>query len=282
MSNIPQKVIDVIEKTSPFPRSISRILELTSDIECSPRDLVNVIKHDPVLTIKLLKLVNSPYFGLSRSITTVNQAAVYVGVNTIKNMALSMAAVASLPARNWADFAVKDFWLHSLATASGAKLLAVKIGVSATESEEYFVAGLLHDIGKMVISLFFPKEFFFALKKAMETQTPLYLAEKEFIGASHPEIGALLGKKWMLPEVLVECIKCHHILPKSPSSLLSCVFTADQVSKTLKYGFGGESGRQRMPESIKSVIGMNLAEAVEYLEKLLPDLVKKAEAFINL
>ena len=102
---IDQKdLIKYVEKLPAFPQSVTKVIELTSRAECSPKELVKVIEHDPVLTVKILKLVNSAFYGLSRPIKSINHGIVYAGFNTIKNLSVSIAAIGVLPRKNEIDF----------------------------------------------------------------------------------------------------------------------------------------------------------------------------------
>ena len=124
MSEVSQELLEMCERMPAFPASVQKVIALTSDINSSPKDLVKVIDHDPVLTMKILKVANSAYFGLSRKIVSINHAVVYLGLNTVKHVALAIAAIGSLPRENNADFDMDDFLLHSLTTAVLTRSLA--------------------------------------------------------------------------------------------------------------------------------------------------------------
>ena len=110
--------MNMVERMPAFPISVHRVVELTSDINADPKELVAIIEHDPVLLMRILKLANSPYFRLSQKITSVNHAVVIVGFNTVKNMALSIAAIGVLRLKTTAGFDMEGFLLHSLSTAT--------------------------------------------------------------------------------------------------------------------------------------------------------------------
>lgn len=159
MSEVSEKLEKMVDKMPAFPSSVSQILELTSDINSSPKELISVIEHDPVLTLKILKLVNSAYFGLSREVTSIKKSVVYIGLNSVKNISISIAAIGVLPKKSLSGFSMVDFLLHSLTTAAVARLLGKSKGVSETQLGDYFVTSLLHDIGQLALSQFFPKQF---------------------------------------------------------------------------------------------------------------------------
>lgn len=264
-----------------FPKSVHRVLELTSDINSDPKELVEVIEHDPVLILKILKLVNSVYFGLSQKITSVNHAIVYIGLNTVKNLALSTAAIGTIPRRNAADFDMDAFLLHSLSTATLARLFAKKLRIDPREAFDYFLAGLLHDFGKAVFAHFMPEDFKKALQIAKEQSMPLYLAESEIFDIDHAQVGSLLGERWQLPSNLVESLKGHH-LHEGGSPLMTCVISAaDQISKELKIGYSGENIVEKLPAEITAKFGTDVDGIVTSLGDFQAE-IEKAMVFIKL
>ena len=125
-----EELIVFVEKMPAFPKSVQRVVQLTSVSDSSAKDIVQVIESDPVMTIKILKVINSPFYGMPQKISSIQRAVVHLGLNTIKNLALSVAAMGVLNPRNKADFNINDFLLHSLTTASICKMLAEKLEVS--------------------------------------------------------------------------------------------------------------------------------------------------------
>jgi HD-like signal output (HDOD) protein len=114
-------IINMVERMPAFPISVHRVLEITSDINADPKELVAIIEHDPVLIMRILKLANSPFFRLSQKINSVNHAVIIIGFNTVKNMALSIAAIGVLRLKTVSGFDMEGFLLHSLSTASPGK-----------------------------------------------------------------------------------------------------------------------------------------------------------------
>lgn len=284
MSTLPQNMLKMVDDMPAFPKSVHRILELTSDINCNPKELVQVIEHDPVLILKILKLVNSSYFGLAQKISSINHAVVYVGLNTIKNLALSTATIGMLPRKNKAGFDIDAFLLHSLSTAAIAKLLAKNMNVTGTDLFDFFLVGLLHDVGKIVFAQFMPEEFKKAMAKAKKYGVALRRAEKKIIGADHSEVGYMLGEKWQLAPSLTEAIRDHHFpggYKGQVSVLTEYLFIANQVSKQKKIGFGGEEQVEPLPAALSKKMGMNLDEIIESLEDLESE-VEKALLFVRM
>jgi len=275
-------ILPLVEKIPAFSQSVSRVLALTSDINCSPRELVEVVSLDPVLTLKILKLVNSAYFGLAQKVTSIHHALVYLGLNTLKNITLSLAMIGALPRKNKAGFNADAFWLHSLGTGVAARLLARTRRTPGDEAEEYFVAGLLHDVGKLVFARYMPEQFKDALKAAGEGGVSLCEAEKRAIGADHAEVGAMLAVKWQLSGELAASLGRHHV-PEEGEALpmLDAVFAADQTVKALGYGFSGDPTPRPLPEAVAARLGMNLEELAASMPSLGGEL-DKARILITL
>lgn len=255
-------LLTLIERMPAFPQSVQRLMDLTSDINCPPREVVDVIQRDPVLMMNILKLVNSSYFGLSQPITSVNHAVVYIGINTVKNMALLTAALGVLPRRNKAGFNIDDFLLHSLSTAAISKILAKKISVPAKDWSDFFLCGLLHDFGKIVFTNFLPGEYQRTLLVAREQGISLYDAERQFLETDHAQVGALLAEKWRLPSVVVECIKNHHCRDAQQQLLTDAVFAANQITKETGTGYSGDEIVQELPDKIYALLGIAEMENV--------------------
>lgn len=251
-------IMDMVERMPAFPISVHRVLELTADINADPKELVAIIEHDPVLIMRILKLANSPYFRLSQKITSVNHAVVIIGFNTVKNLALSVAAIGVLRLKTGADFDMEGFLLHSLSTAAIAKLFAKNMRVPTKESFDYFLSGLLHDFGKIVFAHFRPIDFQRALGIARERGVPLYEAEREIFNIDHTRVGSILGEKWNLPSNLLDAMEHHHDRDRTRSLLTDAVSAANQIGKELKYGEGGNPVAERIPDKIAGMFGDDL------------------------
>ena len=211
---LTRKLAAAVEAMPAFPNSVRKIIELTSNIACPPKDLVQVIDTDPVLALRLLRVVNSSYYGLASRLTSVSHAVVFMGINTIKNLALSVAGIAKQLAARTAD----------------------------ADPNDCFMAGLLHDFGKVVFAQCMPAEFALALEMSKEYDLSLHLTLRKVAGVDHASVGAALVEKWRFPEPLVETIRYQYgpDLPDTPG--IAVVFAANQISKKLGLGFAGNDG----------------------------------------
>lgn len=276
-----EKLIVLVEKMPAFPKSVQQVMQLTSDINASAKDIVRVIECDPVMTVKILKAINSSFYGLPQKITSVQKAVVHIGMNTIKNIALGVAAMGMLNANNKANFNTSNFLLHSLTTAAISKMLAERIGLSSAQCSDCFVAGLLHDFGKVVFAEFIADEFKLALEKSKEQHLSLHQTELEFIGLNHSQAGRILAEKWELPDSMCDAIAHHHDLDSSQNVLRDCVFAANQVSKQMQFGDAGNPLVEAFPEFIVTRFGLTLPAMCDTLEDL-ESVKTEAQSFINL
>ena len=278
-----EKLLRMVDRMPTFSQNVVRILEITSDINAAPKDLVRLVEHDPILTIKVLKLVNSAYFGLSKKVTSIKQGVVYIGINTIKNLAVSIAAIGTLPRSNDADFDMDDFWYHSLVTATVAKLLAQHRGFPKAQVTGFFIAGLLHDIGQVVFAQFMPEDYREVLAQSRRSEGRLVDLERKAIGTCHTEVGAMLAEHWKLPREFVDSIRNHHDVAAlgQAEPMDIAVFVANQVAKLQLE----ESQRLSDVEPVPNFVAEWLRIPIEELAGQLPNLsseIENARSFIQI
>ncbi len=272
-AELSKRLSNAVDRMPAFPKSVQRILELTRDINCRPKDLVAVIEKDPVITIKVLKIINSAYYGLPNKITSINQSVIYLGVNTLKNLALSFSTIGMLPSRNAAGFDIQHYLMSSLVTANITRMLGTNFAATETDSTDCYIAGLLHDFGKVVFALYMAPEFLKALSLSASDGIPLHKAEETIIGADHTLVGAMLVKKWQFPESLVECIAGHHSSIHA-SPLAECLYVADLIAERLGYDSNGNISADGSPQIVPERFGGDLDSVISTLgdmEKLIED-----------
>ncbi len=277
---LERKLGIAVERMPAFPKSVQKILELTRNINCLPKDLVAVVEKDPVMTVKILKVINSAYYSLPNKITSVSQSVVYLGINTVKNLALGFAAVGILPRFNSAGFDIQSYLLHSLMVGAVARQLASQHAKGQVDPGDAYIAGLLHDFGKAVFAQFMATEFREVLTKTYQGGMPLHEAEREVIGADHALVGAMLAKRWQFPDHLVDCIRDHHNPAAAPSAMLDCLRTANQIARKLDVGDGGNPWRENEPAAAPERFGDDLDATIAgigELQKITDDAVTFAQ-----
>jgi putative nucleotidyltransferase with HDIG domain len=276
-------LLEMCDRMPAFPASVQQVLALASDLNTAPKELVRVVEHDPILTMKLLKVANSAYFGLSKAIVSINHAVVYLGINTVRHVALAIAAIGVLPRNNSAKFDTDDFLLHSLCTAVMTRALARHIRVPEVEAANFFVAGLLHDIGQVVFSQFEPESFRGVLEHSNKENCPIYVSEQALLGVDHSELGAMLGKRWQLPANLNEAIRLHHVPPARPggSAMRECLFVGNLLSAQLHAPKNGPSAmtEAELPGWVFRQFGGDFDTILRQLENVEAELAIATEMF---
>ena len=195
-----------IRELPTLPAVLGKILNAAADPDSSAIDLGRLIAADQSLSAILLKLVNSSYYGFYRQIKTVTQAIVVLGFLEVRNLTLTATAFHvfdEFPSK----YDRQQLWRHSLAVALASDRIAKLL---SKNPEGYFEAGLLHDIGKVVLDWLYPDLFRSAVAEADEKDCSIAEAEQNVFGMNHAAVGGLLGEYWHLPETVVEAIRCHH------------------------------------------------------------------------
>jgi len=204
-----QRFIGKIRDLPTLPRTVLRITELINDPRSSARDLARVITEDQVLTARLLRLVNSAFYGFPQKVTTVTGAVVLLGFDAIRNLLLSTSVFDLFAGKNQTTRQFfETLWDHSLACAVSAKTIGDHL--RQDKSEELFVAGLLHDIGKIVELIYLGSEFSIIVDSVQTQGKTFAQAEFDMLGCTHTDTGQLLARFWNLPVKLTHAIGFHH------------------------------------------------------------------------
>jgi len=195
--------------------------------------LSQTLEKDQSIITKLLKLVNSSFFGVRSKVTTVHEAVVRMGINSVRNVVASVSLFDALHLDSESDlsFNIEDLWDHSVAVAITSRHLSEQSGIQ--DPDDCFVSGLLHDIGLILLARFFPDILSILLQHMIEENISIYDAEKSMIPVGHNRLGEMLARKWQLPQAICETLKYHHTPIKHAANpeLLSVVHTADLITR---------------------------------------------------
>ncbi len=275
---IKKKVYDISDLPT-LPDVLIRTNKLLEDPDTLLADLTKVIEEDQSITSKILRIVNSAFYGFSGKIKTISQAVIILGFNTVRNIMVSLSIIGTFPKDGDLElFDPMKFWQHSVGCGTIAKFLGEKVGID--QPDEAFVAGLLHDLGKNIFAQFFKEDFFEALKMAYEKNILLFEAEEEVLGSNHALVGQYLGKRWRLPANLVDTIRFHHdpSHSKIDQDLTSIVHIADVICRGMGAGTGGDNSIPMIEEASWKRFDLK----VELIEQWLPELGEKVEMANNL
>jgi putative nucleotidyltransferase with HDIG domain len=285
VSRIDQKIVGFVSKMPSLSPTVTKIVTLANDMNSSARDLVKVIKLDPVLMAKVLKLINSTYFGLRRDITGINRAVLLLGINTVKNLALSTAIVGSVSRRKDSPFDLRDVWEHALGVAVASKIIAKRRGVDSKHLEEFFIAGLLHDIGQILLISYVPSAYFKVVTASDAEATVLNDEERQMFGCDHADLGALIAEKWGLTPNLVAAIKHHHEPEKhidhEHAEIILTTAAANYFVHKQGVGFRGDSIFDPLPDSVWAALGQTEEELEEGAFDELQKNVDDAAVFLS-
>ena len=277
-----EKIRLFVDKMPSLSTTVSKVLEICSRPDTVPNDLNRVISLDPVLAGQVLKLINSAYYSLMNKVTSLTRAIIMLGLNTVKNLALSTAIIRSVSqAKKSRALPIRAFWAHSIAVGVMAKLLAAGRGLSLAEREEYFVAGLLHDLGKIPIG----DEYTEVLARVETAQNPLVTVEQQVLGLDHEEVGAMIATKWKLNAVLTDAI-CHHHAPELAAAahrdLVATVALADFY--VCLFDIGDAGNRYPDPSRLESLLAQCLLawdDLVDLAASVEAE-IRKAEIFLQI
>ncbi|MBA1148483.1 HDOD domain-containing protein [Ectothiorhodospiraceae bacterium WFHF3C12] len=204
----PQQLAESASQLATLPRAYYRVQQMLDDDRYGAADIGKVIGHEPALTARLLRMVNSAYYALPSKIDTIPMAITVLGTKALRDLVLTTSVSAAFERIDTDLVNVAGFWHHSLYCGIMARLLSRRLRVG--DSEQAFIGGLLHDIGKLVMYSQIPEESAALLRRLREDGRPLFQIEREELGFSHAEVGAALLRVWELPLVYQEIAACHH------------------------------------------------------------------------
>lgn len=262
------QLIAKVRDVPALPTTVLRVMQMIEDPLCSTGDLARVIMADPAMSAKILRLANSAYYGFRQKISNIPQGVTLLGFATLKNALLSAAVFDLFRLAATTGFDMNALWKHSVGTASAAKIVAKR--VRFPNSEKAFSAGLLHDIGKIMIARYLPTSLATIVEAVNEEQIAMYDAETRTIGLAHPAFGAWVMSRWNLPSPLIEAVEFHHHPTKAPHSfdLAAIVYLANILTHRAAIGSGGDTLMREMDPAILDYFGLNETAMKELQESL--------------
>ncbi len=281
--------LESIEDLPSLPIVITKLTAAIQNVESSAADVAKIMEEDPAIMARVLKVVNSAFYANSFSrnpITNVKHAIVRLGFDAVRNIALTTSIFSVFKQDHSKLFKRKEFWRHCISTGIIANVVFTFTDQRKRPfaQEAVALAGLLHDIGKIVFEQYFYDLFTKVLQFGQEKELPLHVVEKEVLATGHAEVGAWLGRRWKLNPDLIACIEFHHRPREAPEELrdmVSLVHIADYICNLKKLG---QSGNVRPPELVQETwdsLGLDVAMLDDIMAKVEEE-VHKSEILLAL
>ncbi|MBI4610293.1 MAG: HDOD domain-containing protein [Candidatus Rokubacteria bacterium] len=276
--------LDLLPPLPSFPPVISRLMKIVNDYDSSVLDIAWILREDPGLTVRVLRMANSPVYGARMPVTSVAQAVLRLGMVQIRNIILTLGIIRTL--ETWGGRDRKAFWLHSVTVAFATEaILQVAVPAAEEDGEDgAFAAGLLHDIGLLVLWEYYPSVFVEISRLASEQGLARYKAELAALETDHGRIGALIAARWGLPQPIVSGIDFHHqpaLAPAEDRRVADLVHLAECICSREGIGDAGDGlPMDPDPETLRN-LGVEPALFPEIISRT-QELAKKSALLIEL
>lgn len=258
-----QSKLDSIQTLPSVPKVVFELRAALNNHNVSTNDIVKIISHDQGLITKILKIANSPLYGLQREVNSIEFAIVVLGLKEIQNLATALAFSSSLKTESSKQFNYKEYWMHSMVVGIGAKNITNDLGFPQLAADA-FIGGILHDMGIQIIKKFFEDDYNEISEGLVSADLDSLTLEYAILGLNHGEIGRFLAEKWKLPVELGEIIEHHHYPSRSEKKLLpSIIHLADYMTQYFQIGSFSWDKHYKLDRDLLSVL------EIESEEKLL-------------
>ena len=274
--------LDRIPNIPTLPAVAVKVNNMLQDDDTSIRTLSMAIEKDQAMVSKILRLVNSAFYGFRSKIGNIRHAVTLLGFNTVRNAVVSASIVNTFSGKDvFEGFDIRDFWKHSVAVAVTSRHLAEQTRLATPDDS--FVAGLLHDVGKVVLAQFFKELFGQVWVATGEQGLSFYEAEKKLLPANHAQIGGHLAKKWQLPASLFEAISYHHAVRKSATALnlLMVVHVANIIVNKYKSDSESEPDFSGIYPEAAKVTTSQLKEVSNWFPNVASEIESACEFFLE-
>lgn len=275
--DIRSRILTGIESLPTLPNVYTSLVEVLESPVVSTKLVAEVISSDQASAFRVLKVANSPFFGFRGRINTINQAIMYLGLNEVKNIVLALAVIDTFSRQKlFEKISPNDFWKHSIAVGITSRIIAKMSGQA--DFENYFLAGILHDIGKLVFMETAPTQFSDSLELVRREGVKILEAEKKILGLDHTEAGLILTKKWKLPFFFQRVISEHHrgVSNDAYENIVASVHLSNIVVKFLNLGDSGNKIIERPNPEVWDIIRLPHGFFSVTREKIISDFTQTA------
>lgn len=280
---IVEKALASIGDIATLPEITIKIIQIVEDPKSTARDLHNVIRNDPALSVKVLKVVNSAFYGLPGQVASVDRAIILLGLSAVKNIAIAASIARLFKGRRISEnFSASDLWRHSVGVAVAAHDIA-KASPHPCMPDEIFVAGMIHDIGLMVARQAFPDEFAEVINQCTGTEKNFLELERQLIGVDHQALGVGLATKWKFPRHLRAAVGFHHnpnALSVELRNMATLIRMADLLCCQCEIGFFLTAQGEELTDDMFETLGIT-REQLEEIRADLPEKLADAESSLG-
>lgn len=273
-----EKLLRETPTISSLPGAYTRLNEAVNDPRTSSRDVANVITEDTALAARILRISNSAFYGFPSKIDTVSRAVTLVGTRQLRDLALATSIIEQFEGLSESMVTMESFWRHSVACGVAARILAAHR--REPNVERFFIAGLMHDIGRLLMFSTIPELAMEALDEAERGRKLLYRTERNLLGFDHADVGGALLRQWKLPVHTVSAVAFHH-RPATDSGLhmdTAIVHVADLIANAMRIGSSGE----RYVPSLDNDAWKRLGLSENILGALLPELERQYQDAVTI
>ena len=285
IDNRVKQVVTNIRNLPTPPIVFHQIQKVINNPNVSAGQIASILSEDPAMSVKVLKLTNSAFYGLSREVDSVKQAVVIVGMEAIKNLVLSASVLDMFKGKDFDQEFQEKFWRHSLAVGFCARILARSVrSRGIVDPDAAFSGGLLHDIGKVIICCFLKKEYSdFIEARKQDKESPTFEVEERVLGYNHAQIGAILAVQWKLPGRLAEAITYHHHpnLAESEDPSAYIIHVANYIAKKTFFDRDEQFLVGRLEAGVMEHLQISDDDIEKFCELLKEEYVK-AETFMKM
>jgi HD-like signal output (HDOD) protein len=260
-----EAILNAIKDLPSIPKVVFEVTKLLNDSKTSPNLLSDMIGKDQALTSKVLAIANSPLYGLKRKVSSIEFAVLILGFQELKNIVAALSFADSIEVVPTSYFDPQEFWLHSIVVGTAAKGISQHLGFEF--GSDAFVAGLLHDLGILIIYKFFNVEFVEIIIKASSEKMTILEAERQILGLTHQEIGKFLAEKWDLPLILCDSINYHHNPSEANENnyFVSIIHLVDYMTQRIRVAQFYWDKEMILDNKILEILNFSSEEAVDNL-----------------
>jgi len=278
----PKQFLSGIDELISLPEVCLKVDELAQKPDTSAVEIAQAVAQDPHLAAQILRIANSPFYNFPMPVETLSRAIVVIGIQDLRDLVLSSSIIRTFSQTESKVFDLKDYWRHSVFTGFLARQLGAKTQTRVLCRDRLFMAGLLHDIGMLVMSVKIPEIMRIVVSRSQVARESYIQAEKLIFGLTHAEIGAELMKQWGLPVSLQTVARYHHSPGRADDHLLetSIVHIANAMSHYLKLSPVSSDYPAKVSSTAWKITGLNKEMAFSVLEATKEEFENSLSAFL--